>query len=707
MRLDKERRALAGVRTRLRTGVSLLFILALGVGLSGSHVIPPSDGVDAGVEAPPGLSGMDRYLLRGSDPEDRDSALAALRTGLELREGDADAARTAFASAARRLPAFADWAHLLAADAAARAGDVRLVEKHLEETAPELAADRGWRARVRAYRAAQDLAGAIRAAAEAQPTPPVERVEARVMLGELRLLARDTAGAIAAFRSAVDSFPGYSRSVDAARALSSLRQRTNDDRLRIGTVYLRHGNMDRAIDNLDAYIDARGGTAAERAQLRLRIGRALFDAREYRTAIQRMTRLAALDVAPEVAAEALLVRGRSQYRLDQVTAGRASLLAAVERAPRSEIAAHALFILGDMDHDAGRITAASANYGKAVTAAPGSAIGMEAGMRMGAIAYLAGNYTNAARSFEQQLGTRAGSARQRAGYWTALTLERSGAKARADSLLRDVVQQNPLSYYGMRAAERIDAPSPRRKFAPAPAPAPETRLRIENALLRLDILRELKLGDAATYENDRVQRHLGATGEAGYALAEALNERGELLRGIRMGRAIERSVEQTNERLLRIIHPFPYRDIIEREARRNGLDPYFVVALIRQESLFNPRARSGPGAIGLMQVMPRTGTQVARNLGIRNFKPEMLEDPAINVRIGTVILADLIRSYNGRTVDVLIAYNAGGGRLSRWRRHAEYRDPELFIERIPYEETRDYVRIVQENAFNYRVLYGE
>jgi soluble lytic murein transglycosylase len=631
--------------------------------------------------------------------------LIVLRRALALRDsGDVAAARRSFEAAGRLLPAFGDWAQLLAADAVARSGDTAAVRALLATSAAELARDRGWRAHVRAHREARDLAGAARAAAAARPEPAAERVDRFVTLGELRLRLGDADGARAAFRLAADSFPGAVRTVDAARALAAAPGRTLDDQARIGRVYLRHGNLPRALAALDAYLEGRGGTADERNALRLEIGQALFARGELANAERRMLRLAALQIAPELAAEALLVAGRAQYRAGRETVGRATLTRAVDRVGGTgRIAAEALFVLADMAHDDGAVDAARDYYRRASAADPTSARGHEAAVRFAAIAYLRGELTAAAAAFAAAPAT--GPRRQRLDYWAALSHRSLGDSARAETLLRVVLSADPLSYYGMRAAERLGAPPPRPPSGPADDEL--NRTRVHNALVRYDVLRALGLNDAASYEMDRVQRAYTQERAFNYALAEALHVRGEHLRAIRLGRELERTTTARDERLLRIINPFPYRDAITREARRHGLDPSFVAALIRQESLFNPAAKSGAGAIGLMQVMPRSGAAVARRLGIGSFKPAMLTDPEINLRIGTVILADHLRNYGNRVPDVLIAYNAGAGRLARWRALPEREFAELFVERIPYEETRDYVRIVQTNAYTYRALYGE
>jgi soluble lytic murein transglycosylase len=131
-----------------------------------------------------------------------------------------------------------------------------------------------------------------------------------------------------------------------------------------------------------------------------------------------------------------------------------------------------------------------------------------------------------------------------------------------------------------------------------------------------------------------------------------------------------------------------------------------VAALIRQESSFMARAKSGPGAMGLMQVMPGTGAGLAAGAGIRGWESEMLFNPEINVHLGTRYLAAQMRSYGGDLPNVFIAYNAGPGRVTRWRTFPEARDRELFTERIPFEETRDYVKILTRNIEIYRGLYG-
>lgn len=191
-----------------------------------------------------------------------------------------------------------------------------------------------------------------------------------------------------------------------------------------------------------------------------------------------------------------------------------------------------------------------------------------------------------------------------------------------------------------------------------------------------------------------------------YDFAETLLGEGFPVQSMVLDRAIHRREGgEWNLRLLRIVFPFPYRDAVVREARARGLDPFFVAGLIRQESMFHPTIRSSAGAVGLMQLLPSTAQEVARAEGIR-FSPASLEDPEVNLRLGTTFLASMVRRFDGRAEDALSAYNAGPTRARQWRLRDEYRDTDVFLEHLPFAETRHYVKVVQQYARIYTALYG-
>ncbi len=222
----------------------------------------------------------------------------------------------------------------------------------------------------------------------------------------------------------------------------------------------------------------------------------------------------------------------------------------------------------------------------------------------------------------------------------------------------------------------------------------------------VDLLLEAGLYSEAEAEADRVIARAGDDRSLLYPLAERLNERGLTVRGIRIGLRLQNAGDRS-PRLLRIVYPFPYRPMVEAEASEKGLDPFLVAALIRQESLFKARISSPAGARGLMQVMPETGRGLARGAGIDGWDVELLFQPEINAHLGTTFLAEQMRRWDGSLPSVFSAYNAGPNRIQAWQRFPEYEDEELFTERIPYRETRDYVKILTRNIAVYRGLYGD
>ncbi|HEX8244078.1 MAG TPA: lytic transglycosylase domain-containing protein, partial [Longimicrobium sp.] len=291
-------------------------------------------------------------------------------------------------------------------------------------------------------------------------------------------------------------------------------------------------------------------------------------------------------------------------------------------------------------------------------------------------------------------------------YWAGRAAAARSDAAGARERWREVRAKEPLSYYSVRAAERMGErwwPIP---LAAAPVDDAAAVERVRGWMETLDLLRKADLWREAEEDVARRVKEAGTDRALLYPLAEALEARGFAPQGIRIGLEMRKAGAPYDLRLARILYPFPYREMVAAEARERGLDPFLAAALIRQESSFKPRALSRAGAMGLMQVMPGTGSGLAAGAGVERWSSELLFNPEINVHLGMRFLAAQMRSYGGDLPLVFIAYNAGPGRANRWRSFPEHRDPELFTERIPFDETRDYVKILTRNTAIYRGLYG-
>jgi soluble lytic murein transglycosylase len=154
------------------------------------------------------------------------------------------------------------------------------------------------------------------------------------------------------------------------------------------------------------------------------------------------------------------------------------------------------------------------------------------------------------------------------------------------------------------------------------------------------------------------------------------------------------------------LFPRPYWDALRRYSDENGLDPYLVASLIRQESEFNPSAISHANAYGLMQLLPRTGKGEAKKEGLSHYSTDSLLDPDTNIELGTHYFRSMVDHFGGQVEYALAAYNAGSERVEDWRTSGNFRDVEEFVESIPFTETREYVQAIVRNAEVYKKVYG-
>ena len=154
------------------------------------------------------------------------------------------------------------------------------------------------------------------------------------------------------------------------------------------------------------------------------------------------------------------------------------------------------------------------------------------------------------------------------------------------------------------------------------------------------------------------------------------------------------------------LFPRPYWDALRTYSEENGLDPYLVASLIRQESEFNPSAISRANAYGLMQLLPRTGKGEAKKTGLSHYNTDSLLDPTTNIELGTHYFRAMVDEFGGQVEYALAAYNAGAERVADWRAAGNYRDVEEFVESIPFTETREYVQAIVRNAEVYKKVYG-
>ena len=421
------------------------------------------------------------------------------------------------------------------------------------------------------------------------------------------------------------------------------------------------------------------------------------------------TRIAARRFGAAANAEAQYLRGLGNLRAGRRSAARAALQNVLTRYRKTPFAADALYLLADMESDAGRDTRARDLLSQSCLSTPAGGYSDNACFRSGILSYVFGSAGRAAGAFDELVNRFPSSGeRVAATYWSGRSWARAGNAERARERWSAVIERDPYSYYAGLAARRLGQSIPTPPVAQLPSPQ-----RFRGALTRAEVLDALGMTVEERYEYEGIER-AAETREDVLAAGRGLVEHGEVIRAIRVGwRAVASDGGAANgdsapPRDLRgymLIYPLLLEAELVARSRASNLDPALVAGLIRQESSWYPRAVSRAGARGLMQIMPSVGEAIARSRGYPLWDPALLFDPSVSLELGTLHLrADL--SSHANVQRALAAYNAGGSRVRRWIRRPGAQDPEMFVERIPFVETRDYVRIVLRNAEMYRALYG-
>ncbi len=419
------------------------------------------------------------------------------------------------------------------------------------------------------------------------------------------------------------------------------------------------------------------------------------------------TRLAARRFATRTAGEALLVRGLALVRSGRSARARPVLQAVVTAYRDTPFAADALFLLADIENDAGRDARARDLLAQSCVARAPGTYSDEACFLSGVLSFALGGYARAAGAFEE-LRTRFPSSDENLGatYWAGRAWERAGRADVARERWAEVLQRDPLSFYASASARRLGSPG----RLPGPGRL-ELTPAYRAAVNRTELLEHLGMTVEERYVYEGIESRADSSAAGLVGAGAALVARGEVQRAIRLGwRAVTagRTGDSNGEADTRgylLIYPLLREAELIARARAHNLDPALVAAVIRQESTWNPRAVSRAGARGLMQVMPSVGEEIAKAKRYPTWDPAMLFDPDVSLDLGTSHLKAALSQYNNLP-RALAAYNAGDSRVRRWARRAGAGDPEIFIERIPFEETRDYVRIVMRNADMYRALHG-
>ncbi len=387
------------------------------------------------------------------------------------------------------------------------------------------------------------------------------------------------------------------------------------------------------------------------------------------------------------------------------------------RFPSSPWLAEALYSSGNMYLLRKDYPNAITCYGELAKRFPTSKYAPAAHWRAGWFNYRLGNYSEAARLFDEQIRLYAGGREiPSALYWRArIYQDQEHRPATAAAYYKTIVRLYPHFYYGMLAQQhlaQLGSVMPETIAgldALKVSPIPELTVDVpqdDPHVVKAQLLANAGLNE---YIEPEIHAADGSDEWGAFAEAEIYASYGESWRAMRLlKRALpfytSAPLEAIPVAYWRILFPQNYWADIKADAEKNGLDPYMVASLIRQETEFNPGAVSNKSAYGLMQLLPAVGKSMAKEEGIHHFQTNDLLNPSTNILLGTHYLKQTLDKFGGQPEYAFAAYNAGDDRVTDWQSIGNYHGIDEFVESIPFTETREYVQAILRNEQIYREL---
>jgi soluble lytic murein transglycosylase len=666
-------------------------------------------------------SGVENYA-RAHPGEGAAAAYLALGHANMLDHRYADAAAI-FRRANASGTALDDYSDYLGAQASVQAGrgaDAYAVLDHFAEkhpdsifkaNAPVLLAN--------AYMQQNDPQGALRVLTPLADSAPASHVDFRYALGRAYQTSGDTTHAAAVYRGLYVNQP---LSVEASQArtqmqamnmpLTAAERKVHADQLFNAKRYVEAGTEYHAIEH-----DASGLSQADHDALL--IYAAACDMKLKHIGRREVEKLP--NTTDDSAALKLYMLAEISRNEHDETTHDGIIAQMVQRFPTSRWLEEALYSGGNMyllKHDPKQATY---HYSLLVKMFPSSTYAASAHWRAAWMNYRLHNYTEAARLMDEQIqGYPAGIEVPSALYWRGRIYEEEDHDfAQASNYYRALTASYINFYYALLARQRLNvlkgqaatvAPAAVLSSVPKPVVPYLTGELPENEphLIKARLLANAALNE---YIGPEIQASPTSNEWGALAQAQIFASYGETTRSIQ---AMKHSgisffampLDQVPTVYWKLLFPQPYWSDLVTNSQKNGLDPYLVASLIRQESEFNAGVVSHANAYGLMQLLPSVGKSMAKKNGIKGFSTNELLNPTMNLQLGTTNLRLVLDRFGGQQEYALAAYNAGDVPVRQWMSAGNYKDIAEFVESIPYTETREYVQAILRNREIYRALYG-
>lgn len=628
-----------------------------------------------------------------------------------------------FHKAAATGTVLGDYADYLGAQAAilgGRASDAYAMLDHFGERYPEsiFIADAPVLL-ANAYLSQSNPQGALQILLPLKGSPQSSHADFRYSLGRAYQLSGDTTQAAATYRALYADLPLSNEAAQARTQMqamgnpfSAVERKRHADKLFDAKRYAEAGEEYHAIEH-----DGTGLSPADHDTLLI-----------YAAACDmKLKRLSRRDVErlPDTSGDSAALK---QYMLAEISRGEddrithdALIAQMVDRYPTSRWLEEALYSGGNMyllKHDS---TQATYHYSLLIKMFPNSSYAPSAHWRAAWMNYRLRNYPEAARLMDEQIERySAGIEAPAAIYWRGRIYEEQEHNLpQAANYYRALSSRYVNYYYGVLARQRLAvlkgqagtvAPAPSLRYV-QDAPVPELTGELpedDPHLIKARLLANASLNEYISPEIQAsdTSSEWGALGQA--EIYASFNEYTRALQSLKRSGIsfFSLAIGQVPDVYWKLLFPQPYWAELKADSAANGLDPYLVASLIRQESEFNAGVVSHANAYGLMQLLPSVGKSEAKKQGMRGFNANQLLNPTVNLKLGTANLRQVLDRFGGQAEYALAAYNAGDVPVRQWLESGPYKDVPEFVESIPYTETREYVQAILRNREIYRSLYA-
>jgi soluble lytic murein transglycosylase len=575
--------------------------------------------------------------------------------------------------------------------------------------------------------------------------------DAGIGLGKALIADEETARAVRALRNVQVKCPGTPAEPDVEQSLAWFRssgvevpELAPEELYERGKNLFKAGQYDKAAETFTKLL-ALEPPYPDKPEVLLRNGISLFNLGRRAEAAATFEKLAQDFPGDQRVPEALYWLGKAYSKLGERDKGIQAFRRILDSYSESEWADDALFLTGNIYREADDLKKALTFYGRLAEEYPESRFADSAFWWQAWAYYGSGEYRKAEQTLQELVLRYPKSFLvNQARYWQGRISEKTGSTAKAAAYYGHVQKRAPYTYYGYRAAERLagiqaqtsDAAVKKDETVLAAAECeggpcsddgaggPDTddgppvwtdealkTLSTEPAFTRSLELLYLDMKKEAAAELSLLSARLSRKRGALLGLSKTFFELGDYYRSLMLvltnyERYLDGKAGDTPQDFWLLAYPQGYWDSIVSYSRKYGQDPYFIAAIIREESQFHAEALSPAGARGVMQVMPATGAWVAQMIRVPGFDPNKLFDSDTAINIGTWYIAHLMKRFKGDALFTAAAYNAGPEAVSAWLARSRGTERDEFVEYIPFSETRGYVKKVMRNYAEYKRIYG-